>query len=378
MKLWCLTLGSLFQGALGFHPLTTFGLGFFEEVKEGTVHLVYENGALLNETLAPGIHTLPYAYLGTVTQPFSTLEDRDCFGCMDHPKLTAKSQDGTTWKTAVNIYNRVRAHCAVTVVRELGVNYDTEKIGGLVNQVVKEAFNALSNDDLRCNRRAELDELICLALRESSCAIWGQATCNCLELSHCTIEALECDDNHLVDQWKRQTASEVGQKTTQMQAKSDAEEHKQKAAALAAKVSNQKDEADAANRIALELANMELARTKNKAVAENEMAKARAAREHEVQIATATAESQVQEIINKRLVNAAKSKAEAKKIEADVDVHIKSQLAAIISDHPEAASHEQILSRDQARHNNEKETTYVVLPASLLSLASAAQGFFGG
>ena len=65
----------------------------------------------------------------------------------------------TPWSVVVKVANRVSGSDAVDVVRAQGREYD-DKIGDLVESVLKEVFIKLNNDEIGVDRNSELNELV--------------------------------------------------------------------------------------------------------------------------------------------------------------------------------------------------------------------------
>jgi hypothetical protein len=75
-------------------------------------------------------------------------------------------------------------------------------------------------------------------------------------------------------------------------------------------------------------------------------------------------QKRITEVSNEQLVLVARAEAEAASIRADTEVQIQRAIKEQIEEHKWAAEHESRLAEAGARHANNKETTYVILPDS--------------
>ena len=351
---WRVVLFSLaIVPSAAWHPLKTFGLGFWREVPQDSVGLVYKNGALRDDTLAPGLHFLPGAYTGTIVRDFGVLEDIDCFGC-EH-KLLVKSQEGTEWLVAVNVANQVVAENAVSVVKAQGTDYDS-KMGRLMPSVLKEVFAPLTNLEIRKDKATELNELAETELKGQIAGNWGADVSTMLRVNYLTIEHIECRDKSLRAQWDAQVEEDAKRVTTNMRAKTEAADHARQQASVVA----------AAERQAAET------------VAQAERAELEAAAQNARLVASAASSAQIKGIEDTARIATATAEAQADRIKADQTLHAATNEAELIKSNPAAAAHKATLEGYQAVYNNAKHT--ILVPndgGGVLGLGTILQSVFG-
>lgn len=342
----------------GFHPLNAFGMGFFPIIKEGTVGLVYKNGALqdVGESWSPGMGFSPKAYLGTTIVPMSVTEEEDVFPRETSPPARVKSKQGTPWSVRVNVRNQVDASDMPTVVRRLTQDYDS-KIGSLVPSVLKEVFVQL--DDTVIRESTSINERTQIELIEQMERNWGKEFASKISIPYVTVEHLECENKDLQRQWDEQVRFTNEEATSRRKAEADKAEHARKAA---------EERASHARTAAAEEA------TQQRALAAAAAAAKRATMEAEAISAVAAIE-------NQRIVDAAKAQAEATKIRSDAEVAARRDRYAAIENSMGGAAYDLQMDHNKAIHNNEKihKETYVI-PDSIIQdtggLVGSAKNYF--
>ena len=334
----------------GFHPANVLGLGHFPIVEEGTVGLVYQNGALAPTALTPGLSFNPTRWLGTTVVAMPTTEQDDLFPREGKPPARVKSKQGTTWLTRFNLVNQVNGADLPTVVRRLGPDYDS-KIGALLPSCTKEVFVLL--DDTAIRKSTTINEMVQTELRAQMERNWGTAFASLLHLPYLTLEHLEVENRALQAQWDEQVKYQNEEATSRRKAEADQAEHDREAA---------KEAAQHARKAAKERADHK----RSVAAVEAQSSQARI---------EAESLSAVAAIENQRHIDAATAEAEASRIGAEAEVAALRARYAAIQESPSGAAFDLQKDRNAALHNNEKiSNTHYVVPSTGIDTVGGLSG----
>lgn len=320
-----------------FHPLEhTFG--FWQRIDEGYVGHIRRNGALQDNILLPGLHFVPGAYFGTTIEPFSVLEDDDCFGCTQSDQICSPAAPGTLWCVGVKLKNQVHAEHSVDVVRKQKRDYD-QRLGGFMRSSIAEVVAQKSNLEMRTT--TSLNEEILHKFKTTVADAWGEGLALKIRFGSLSTEFKKCQAAFLVDEWEEQARVEARRELATLQAKTEAAQH---AKGLAA--------ADAAAATLLLETNARNARAE----------------------ADAQSASTIRAIEDSALVAAATAQAEAARIKDAQELQAAAAEAELIKANPAGARHKETISGMTALG----QMTKIIDVGSIGNLAAVMKSVFSG
>ena len=324
-------------GVRGFDLRLLLG-GIWQTIDEGHVGMVNQNGNLRDTVLPPGLHCRWLnGYTGEHLVQQTVMVDYDDYPVAWQPGvndqdateqtwIVAPSADMTPWAFRLRGGNQVLAADMVAVVRANGIDYD-RKIGIQFRAAVLEVVGGLSDLEIRKHRAGELNELFQKKVQEE--IRLNVPSGEKIHIRQVTIEGKKPLAPELAAYW----ANEV------------------------------RETARASVEMARRTAELEVhATTKATSEAAIAILHGETAAENQRLLSVVLNEKKIAEVANEQLVLAARAEAEASRIRADGEIQIQRAIKEQIEEYKWAADHETRLAETAARHANNKETTYVLLP----------------
>jgi len=318
------------------HPLTILSGGHCIQIHEGTIGIVQHSGAITGETIKPGLYCTAYAYVGKKIIPFSTLIESDRFPRDYNKFITAKSAEGTVWKSVVTIGNQVSAQNMVNVVTNMGKNYDDE-MARQVTSAIKEVFLGKTNDEIR--HSTTLNEDIMAKLKAEMRIVYGEKLGSMVDIPYLAVEELRLAEQHadLEKNWAERVLHQNDIKKEIAKRNADKERHETTLARDKAAHELLRTEAEASNKRKTRLVNMETA----------------------LKITEAQAALNVSTIQSQMGIAKAIATAEMKRIEAIAAAEITAREMSLIEKYPKAAEHLLALKVAESNYNNLKQERVV-------------------
>tara|TARA_B110000908_G_scaffold102214_1_gene120485 strand:- start:388 stop:1743 length:1356 start_codon:yes stop_codon:yes gene_type:complete len=318
------------------HPLTVLSAGHCTQIHEGNIGIVQHSGAITGETIKPGLYCTMFTYLGKKIIHFSTLIESDRFP-RDHTKfITAKSSEGTVWKSVVTIGNQVSAKNMVTVVTKMGKNYDDE-MARQVTSAIKEVFLGKTNDEIR--HSTTLNEDIMAKLKAEMRIVYGEKLGSMVDIPYLAVEKLRLAEQHadLEKNWAERVLHENDIKKEIAKRNADKERHETTLARDKAAHELLRTEAEASNKRKTRLVDMEAS----------------------LKITEAQAALNVSTIQSQMGIAKAIATAEMKQIEAIVAAETTAREMGLIEKYPMAAKHFLALEVAKSNYHNLKQERVV-------------------